>query len=48
MYQLLLVEDDLNTCEIIKMYMSRINHKLHIQTLHSSLQLVDVNSYDLI
>lgn len=49
MYQLLLVEDDLDICEIIKMYMSRTNHKLHIaNSAQQALQLVDVNSYDLI
>lgn len=49
MYKILLVEDDIDICEIIKMYMSRTNNSLHIaHSPNEALKLVNENSYDLI
>jgi len=49
MYKILLVEDDLDICEIMKMYMSRTNNSLAIaNTAHEALQMVKEDNFDLI
>lgn len=49
MYKILLVEDDLDICEIIKIYMSRTENIVYIaNTADIALQLVNENNFDLI
>lgn len=47
-YKILLVEDDIDICEIIKIYMSRTNYSITTaNSADEALQLVKENSYDL-
>jgi DNA-binding response OmpR family regulator len=49
MYKILLVEDDIDICEIIKMYMSRAKNSIYIaNSANEALRLVNEDSFDLI
>ncbi|MEL7646639.1 MAG: response regulator transcription factor [Sedimentibacter sp.] len=49
MYKILLVEDDIDICEIIRMYMSRTDNLIYMaNTAQEALQMVNEDSFDLI
>lgn len=49
MYKILLIEDDLDICEIIKLYLSKTKYSVSVvNTAEEALETVEVQNYDLI